>query len=603
MCGIIGYRGARNPVPILFDGLRKLEYRGYDSWGIAVRDPSSGAFHRIRRVGKISAAMGELESALSSGDIGAGAGDAPSIRVGVGHTRWATHGGVTEVNTHPHTDSSGRLVVAHNGIVENFEELKASLAGHDFSSETDTEVIAHLVADEVSRNGGDLEEAFRLVFRRLEGRNAVVLLSQDSDRILVAKNGSPVVIGLGKGEHFIASDVPAFLEHTKKVLFLADGEMASIGDTVKVRSLESGKPLAMTPETIEWDACQAEKGAYPTFMLKEIMEQPEVLFRASNQPPEDMERAVDMLRSSERIFVVGCGTAGQVAHLASYLFSAVAGVQATPALGSEFEACRPFLSKKSLLIAVSQSGETADLLEAVKVAKASGGSVLSILNVRGSTLMRESDLTLLVHAGPEKAVASTKATLGQITVLLLLAHALAGRLPEGKELIGRASHALKALLSGKSEERLKALASKLKAKPNLYLIGRGINFPVAREGAIKIQEVSTLHAEGIAGGELKHYALALVEKGTPCIALASDRETRRAIIGNAMESKSRGGMIIRLSPENSEVFDEWLEVPDLGVASPLVTLAPLQLLAYHLSLERGFDPDYCRNLAKSVTVK
>jgi len=270
------------------------------------------------------------------------------------------------------------------------------------------------------------------------------------------KGGQRVVV---KGEHFIASDVPAFLEHTKKVLFLADGEMASIGDTVKVRSLESGKPLAMTPEIIEWDASQAEKGAYPTFMLKEIMEQPEVLFRASNQPPEDMERAVDMLRSAERIFVVGCGTAGQVPHLASYLFSAVAGVQATPALGSEFETNRPFLSKKSLLIAVSQSGETADLLEAVKVAKAAGGKVLSVLNVRGSTLMRESDLTLLVHAGPEKAVASTKATLGQITVLLLLAHALAGRLPEGKELVGRASHALKALLSGKSEERLKALAS------------------------------------------------------------------------------------------------------------------------------------------------
>ncbi len=601
MCGIIGYRGAKNPVPILFDGLRKLEYRGYDSWGIAVRDPSSGAFHRIRRVGKISAAVGELESALSPGSP-LGPDARPGMRLGVGHTRWATHGGVTEVNTHPHTDSSGRLVVAHNGIVENFEELKASLAGHDFSSETDTEVIAHLVADEVSRTG-DLEEAFRLVFRRLEGRNAVVLLSQDSDRMLVAKNGSPVVIGLGKGEHFIASDVPAFIAHTRKALFLGDGEMASIGDTVRVRSVESGKPLSRKPEDIEWDASQAEKGAYPTFMLKEIMEQPEVLFRASNQPPGDLERAVKMLRQAERIFIVGCGTAGQVAHLASYLFSAVAGVQATPALGSEFEANRPFLNERSLLIAVSQSGETADLLEAVKVAKAAGGKVLSVLNVRGSTLMRESDHTLLVHAGPEKAVASTKATLAQITVLLLLAHAFAGRLPEGKELVARASHALESLLTKKSEERLKALASKLKGKQNLYLIGRGINFPVAREGAIKIQEVSTLHAEGIAGGELKHYALALVEKGTPCIALASDRETRRAIIGNAMEIKSRGGMIIGLSPERSEVFDEWIEVPDVGVASPLVTLAPLQLFAYHLALERGFDPDYCRNLAKSVTVK
>lgn len=607
MCGIIGYRGPRDPVKVIFEGLKRLEYRGYDSWGLAVRHGRKGKFQRVRRVGKISAALGELEKAFPTsgraGKVGKGSGRSKDLNIGIGHTRWATHGGVTVENSHPHQDRTGHLIVVHNGIVENYRELKDSLGkGRKFASETDTEVIAHLLEDEYSKTG-DLLVSFMAVFNRLEGRNAVVLLAEDRDEMYVARNGSPVVIGLGDGEQFVASDVPAFLEYTKRVHFLGDNEVAIIGDTVTFWDIKRNRRLTKEAQVVEWDASLAEKGEFPYFMLKEMLEQPVVLPRAVNQTVIDLERAAAMVRNARSIFAVGCGTAAQVAHISSYLFSEVANVHVMPVLGSEFENYHHFLTKESLLIAISQSGETADLLEAVKVAKSKGVKILAILNVRGSTLMREADHTLLVHAGPEKAVASTKATTAQLAVLLLLAHALAGRADEARELIRRASQGMGELLREKSLEQLKGLAAQLKDEPNIYLIGRGINYPVAREGAIKIQEVSTLHAEGIAGGELKHYALALIEKGTPCFALVPKGGLRKEILSNAMEIRSRGGLIIGISPENSEVFDTWIRIPDAGAASPLVTLLPLQLFAYYLALERGFDPDYCRNLAKSVTVK
>ena len=601
MCGIIGYRGPRDPVSIIFDGLKKLEYRGYDSWGLAVRHGKRGKFQRLRRVGKISTALDEIKAAFpQSGKSGKGS---KGLNIGIGHTRWATHGGVTVENSHPHQDTTGSLIVVHNGIVENYRELRDTLGkDHRFASETDTEIIAHLIEKEYAQTG-DLFISFMAVFNKLEGRNAVVLLAEDRDEMYVARNGSPLVIGIGKGENFVASDVPAFLEYTKTVHFLEDNEVAIIGEEVTFWDIKKNMPLSKEPQVIEWDASQAEKGEYPYFMLKEMVEQPVVLLRAMNQTVIDLERAAAMVRNSRSVFAVGCGTAAQVAHISSYLFSEIANVHVMPTLGSEFENYHNFLNKESLLIAISQSGETADLLEAVKVAKSKGVKILAILNVKGSTLMRESDHTLLVHAGPEKAVASTKATTAQITVLLLLAYVLAGKADKGRELIKRASQGMRQLLSEKSHSELKKLAKRLKDEPNIYLIGRGINYPVAREGAIKIQEVSTLHAEGIAGGELKHYALALIEKGTQCFALVPKGGLRKEILSNAMEIRSRGGIIIGISPENSEIFDTWIKIPDVGTASPLVTLVPLQLFAYYLALERGFDPDYCRNLAKSVTVK
>ncbi len=597
MCGIIGYRGRRDPVGIIFNGLKRLEYRGYDSWGLAIRNPDSGVFKRLRRVGKISTGLKDINSTF-----GAQPDSASKLNIGIGHTRWATHGAVTESNTHPHTDSSGRLVVVHNGIVENYQELRDSLPGHVFVSETDTEVIAHLIEEEYSKRK-DLIEAFKAVFIKLEGRNAVVLLTRDREMMLVAKNGSPVVIGLGEDEYFIASDVPAFLEYTKKVLYLDDMELAVINDSVTVHDLTKNTIIDKEEHVIEWNASQAEKGEYPFFMLKEVMEQREILPRAVNQSDDDLEKAAEMVKSAEKVFAVGCGTAAQVGHISSYLFSEVASKHIVPALGSEFENFHSFLDDKTLLICVSQSGETADLLEAVEVGQEKGAKILAILNVQGSTLMRKADHTLLVHAGPEKAVASTKATTAQIAVLTLLAHAVAGKTDEGRKLVAEAARSLKDILGEESVKRLKELATKLKDEPNIYLIGRGINYPLSREGAIKIQEVSTLHAEGIAGGELKHYALALIEKGTPCFVLDTTRNLRKDILSNAMEIRSRGGTIVGISPENNEVFDTWIQIPDVGIAGPLVALAPLQLISYHLALERGFDPDYCRNLAKSVTVK
>ncbi|MBS3164765.1 glutamine--fructose-6-phosphate transaminase (isomerizing) [Candidatus Woesearchaeota archaeon] len=578
MCGIIAYRGKRSAGEVLLHGLRQLEYRGYDSWGIALKNGHE--LEVVRRTGKISASAPKL--ARHKG-----------LQLGLGHTRWATHGGVTESNSHPHRDCSGSVVLAHNGIVENYQELKRGLQGHRFSSETDTEVIAHLVEKELA-GGAPLREAFRSAFLKLEGRNAVVLLS--GEELLVAKSGSPMVLGLGDGESFVASDVPAFLRYTDRAVFLADGEMAVIGDDVRLYDLQ-GTPKPLKEETIEWSPEQAEKGEYPHFMLKEMMEQPEALLRAGNLPKEDLAAAVAMVRKAKRVFAIGCGTAAQVANLSTYLFSCIAEMPSQFAIGSEFSHLKPAINQDTLVIAVSQSGETADLLEAVATAKERGAKVLAVLNVKGSSLMREAHHTLLVNAGPEKAVASTKATTAQMAVLLLLAHAVAGRADEGKRLIESASRAVREMLS-RSEE-MRALAQRLRDRQNIYIIGRGMNYPVAREGAIKIQEVSTLHAEGIAGGELKHYALALVEKGTPCIVLGSGKD----ILGNAMEIKSRGGDIIGLSPERSEVFDTWIQVPDLGPASAIVQLVPLQLLAYHLGIARGMDPDYCRNLAKSVTVK
>lgn len=592
MCGIFAYHGPRSDAAsVVLAGLKRLEYRGYDSWGLAAcRD---GELALVKRVGKIGTV--------------AGVGDLDPSSVAIGHTRWATHGAVTEANAHPHRSCDGSIAVIHNGIVENAQGIRARLeaAGHRFASETDTEVIAHLVEDALRDH--DLPEAVRAAFAELAGRNAVMVLSADGTEIVVAKNGSPIVLGVGgtedAPEYFVSSDMPALLVHTNRVIWLGDGEMAEVNSALRLRSISDGNLLPGEPDVVDWTPQQAERGEFAHFMLKEIVEQRDAVGRAINQPPALLDEVAAVVRIAQEVCFAGCGTAGVVARMGTYLFADIAGRATTSILGSEFKNYRHSLHERTLLIAISQSGETADLLEAVDVALARGSRVVAVVNVPGSMLTRKAHYTLLVNAGPEKAVASTKATLGQIAVLNLLAHACAGQSGTGKALLGHAAAQIETLTRPSYLAHIQALAARLARASDLYIIGRGINYPVALEAAIKVQEVSYIHAEGLAGGELKHYAIALIGPGTPCVILASNAEARAEILSNAAQVKARGGLIIGVGPQNDPLFDEHLPVPDAGSATPLLTLLPLQLLAYYLACARDCDPDMPRNLAKSVTVK
>jgi glucosamine--fructose-6-phosphate aminotransferase (isomerizing) len=595
MCGIFAYLGPRqDAASLVLDGLKRLEYRGYDSWGIA--SAVDGELRLIRAVGKIGGVAAEalVEAGLE-----------PS-RIAIGHTRWATHGGVTERNAHPHLSCDGKVAVLHNGIVENADDLKQELlaSGHHFSSETDTEVIAHLVEIELTIHR--FPEAVRRAFARLRGRNAIVVLGT-AGQVVVAKSGSPIVLGLGgdadSPELYVSSDMPALLAVTSRVLWLADHQMAILDREVRVARIEDGVDVPHTFEEVEWEPIRAERGDHPHFMIKEILEQRDAVQRAINQPAALLDEVAAVMRIAQEVCFVGCGTAGMVGRIGTYLFADIAGRATSAILGSEFKNYRHSLHERTLLIAISQSGETADLLEAVDVALARGSRVVAVVNVAGSLLSRKAHYTLLVNAGPEKAVASTKATLGQIAVVGLLAHACAGQSAHGHSLLTHNASRIDALTAPDYLERIRVLAERLRDSRDLYIIGRGINFPVAQEAAIKVQEVSYIHAEGLAGGELKHYAIALIGPGTPCVVLAANDDARVEILSNAAQVKARGGYIIGVGPSDHELFDEYLPVPDGGGLSPLLTLVPMQLLAYYLALARGCDPDMPRNLAKSVTVK
>ncbi len=586
MCGIIGYVGDKEAAPILIDSLKKLEYRGYDSFGFATS--SGGAIHIDKSTGKIS-----QNRALAS----------LAGNMGFGHTRWATHGGVTKENAHPHTDCKNHVVIVHNGIVENYQELKKELLarGHTLRSQTDTEIIAHLIEEGIHYG---FEGAVKKAIEKIEGRYALLAMEKGSDHLIAVRRGSPLIIGVGEGENFVASDIPAFLEHTRNVMYLDDHQMAVIRkDSIMFFNLLDGNEIQKRIVTIDWNAEQAKKGDYPHFMIKEIMEQKETIKRAINQDEEDIQRIAAEINKAFGTFFIGCGTAGKVCLTGEYIFSKVAKKHVNFCFGSEFPNYHYFLKPETLMITISQSGETADVLEAVEVAKKEGVKVISLVNVMGSTLDRISDHTFLINAGPEKAVASTKATTSQLALVTLLAYATAGKLEEGKRLLMETASAVNDMLNPRYEEHIRRLAERIKDEQNIYIIGRSLNYPMALESAIKIQEVSYIHAEGFAGGELKHGPIALIGKGTPCIALVANDEVKHDIISNAMEIKSRGGFIIGISPENNEVFDYWIKVPDAGNASPIVNIIPVQILAYHLAVLRGCDPDYPKNLAKSVTVK
>jgi glutamine---fructose-6-phosphate transaminase (isomerizing) len=601
MCGIFGYVGERDEAPrLVLDGLKKLEYRGYDSWGIAARQSSAAPVARLlveKHVGKIGQAATSLSGA----------------RAALGHTRWATHGGVTELNAHPHLDCQGRLAVIHNGIIENHAELRRELlaAGHTFSSQTDTEVVCHLLEDELTRDDAADEGCVRLaqaviaVFRRLDGLSAIGVLDPQLECIAAAKNGSPLVLGWGDDGNFLASDSSALVEHTRKLTFLDDGQAALVTrDGLTVYDIATGRAIE-EPQVwdITWQQEVDSLDGHPHYMSKEIAEQPMVLRRLAAERAEAAQRLADAILKATTVHLVGCGSAAHAARCGEYLFSRIATRQANCVVGSEFGYLADFLDERSLVVGLSQSGETIDLLDSMKSARRRGARLAALVNVEGSSLYRLVDDRILLSAGPERCVLATKSFTAKLGVLLMAAYAARGRLEAGRALLEQAADEIQSILSDGRVEQIRALARRIAGAEHLYVIGRGPSYPMALEAALKIKEVSYMHAEGFAGGELKHGVIALIDEGTPCVVLAPNDETFRAILSGAEEIKARGGYIIGISPFASDVWDEHIAVADVGEAASIVNAVPPQLLAYEIALTRGLDPDKPRNLAKSVTVK
>ncbi len=588
MCGIIGYKGKKNGCEVVLNGLKDLEYRGYDSWGIAALN---GKINIVKDVGKVSnVSLADLNLAPTN--------------LAIAHTRWSTHGSVTKTNAHPHFSQNEDFALVQNGIVENYQELRGELKikGHTFHTETDTEVIVRLIEEEAKTNS-DLKEAVRLAFQKLTGRNAFVLIEKENNRIIAAKNGSPLMLGIGKDEFLLASDPSPLLKHTKEIIFLDDNELVEIKDHYTIFNILTNRPIEKEIHTLTWDPEQAKKGDYPHFMIKEILEQKQTIKQALVQDPELIKNIAQEINLAFGVYAVGCGTAGKVCLSGTYAFSDIAKKHINFAFGSEFPNYHHFIQSRSLLLVVSQSGETADTLEAMQTVLDKNGKVVSLVNVLGSTIMRKSDYSLLLNAGPEISVCSTKATTSQLALMILLAYACADRYDEGLASLKKTADEVDLMLNKTFNSNLKQLAEKINKHNDIYIIGRGINYPMALEAAIKIQEVSYIHAEGFAGGELKHGPIALIEKNIPCIALVANDETKPDTLSNAMEIRSRGGYIIGISPENNEIFDYWIKVPDVGIASPIVNIIPVQILAYYLAVSKGYNPDYPRNLAKSCTVK
>lgn len=569
---------------MVLKGLKKLEYRGYDSWGIAVREGEK--IDVEKQVGKISGVKQKFPPATEA----------------MGHTRWATHGGVTKENAHPH--QVGKVTLVHNGIFENYLEAKKSLDDWKFHSETDTEVIAALLDREI-QGGKNTAEAIRAVAEKIEGRFAILVMVEGEPGIWAARRGSPLILGRGETETFIASDIPAFLEYTTTVNYLDDGEMVHIhGAQANFSNLKTGTPVDKRNITVDWTTEEAEKGEFAHFMIKEIFEQKQTIIRAINHEDEKLRQAAALLKQANGVYFIACGTAHKVAAAAEYFFADISGRKINVVPAGEMPYFERFVHEGTALIAISQSGETADVLEVLERGKKKGAKILSITNVETSSVARIADAHLPIFAGPEKAVASTKAATAQMALCFLLAHADAemrerGSINRGREILRTTASSINDLLNPRYEEHVRDVAEKIVDRPNLFIIGRGALYPMALEAAIKIQEVSYIHAQGFAAGELKHGPIALIENRVPCLVLGDDPET----VSNAMELKARGARIIGIAPTPAEVFDEWLRVPDCNGSQAIASIIPVQILAYHLAILKGLDPDMPRNLAKSVTVK
>ncbi|MBI4296659.1 MAG: glutamine--fructose-6-phosphate transaminase (isomerizing) [Chloroflexi bacterium] len=590
MCGLIGYIGKEQAAPILLDALTRLEYRGYDSAGLATVDGST--LYLGKDVGKLTEVMGKCDIARVPG------------RIGIGHVRWATHGAVTRENAHPHCDDRSQIAVIHNGIIENYAEIKARLSRkYCFKSETDTEVIPHLIREYMD-SGMPFESAFFEATKELQGSYAILAVSTTApDRILAARKESPLVIGLGEDANYIGSDVLSFLPYTRRVIFLDDGERIILTrDTIEVYD-EKGREVTKTPTPVNWGWRESAKGDYDHFMIKEIKEQPQVIRQALVQDDQLlMKMAIDILHAREIVFVA-CGTSRHAALVGRYAFSKIGRTFSEVIMGSEFGYFSESVDKGTLVIAISQSGETADVLNGVRLAKANGATVFSLVNVMGSSLARLSDHVLYLNCGPEIGVAATKSFTAELVLLYLLAFGISNNLTEGKRMLRELSSVIEADLPHHIME-MPSLAERMGDKKDFYYLARGINFATAIEGALKLKEVAYVHAEGMPAGELKHGTLALIEDGTPIVAICPTDYTYFDTIANVAEAKARGAHVIGISNANECAFDEYVRIPEVEeVLYPLVTAVPLQLLAYYSAVVRGLDPDKPRNLAKSVTVK
>lgn len=599
MCGIFGYIGKKtNAAEMVLDGLKLLEYRGYDSWGVAAKiqnQESSSKNQGLvveKHVGKIG------DSKLSEKLTTSGSS------LAIGHTRWATHGGVTDVNAHPHLDCTHQIAVLHNGIIENFQELKSELIqkGHVFISETDTEVFAHLVEENLKSSG--FTTSVRDAFNRISGLNAVVVTFAGSREIIAAKTGSPLVVGKADDGLYIASDASGIIKHTKNVLFVKDKEMVILGDDVTLLSLPSGDKITPAFQTIDWEIEESDKGEYPHFLLKEIHEQPRIIENIALTYSDNSKKLAQHIEGAFGTFMLGCGTASYAALAGTYIFSKIAKKHVNFSSGSEFNYLEDYITKNSLVIPITQSGETIDVVEPVQKAKEKGATIAAVTNVLGSTIYRLADYSVLLGAGPERAVVGTKSFIAMIAVLLQTAYEFVNKGNEIKDLLLESAKDVKQILSEDFVNNIKHVAGTLKDSEHIYIIGRGLSYATAIEATLKIKETACLHAEGFAGGELKHGVIALISKGTPAIVFAPNDETYDAIISNAQEIKARGGYIIGIGPKANPVFDEFLVTADTKEATMISQVVISQLLAYYLALERGIpDPDKPRNLAKSVTVK
>ncbi|MFQ5945084.1 MAG: glutamine--fructose-6-phosphate transaminase (isomerizing) [Anaerolineae bacterium] len=616
MCGIVGYVGPRPATSILLEGLKRLEYRGYDSAGIAVLSPE-------RQI-QLAKSEGRLAKLLKSLD-----GRAPTGHLGLGHTRWATHGEPNDVNAHPHADCSGRLVVVHNGIIENFRELRQGLLdrGHRFVSQTDTEVIVHLIEESFSRSehgdagdAPDLQEAVRRALSRVDGAYALAVFSAEHPELLVAaRRFSPLIVGLGEGENFLASDIPAFLSQTRQYLVIEDGEVVGVDrEGAEIRTL-AGEAVVREPFAVDWSVEAAERSGYPHFYLKEIHEQPQTIVDALRGRVEGDTVSLPELEpldmdGVQRIHIVACGSSYYAGLVGKHLIEGSARIPVEVAIASEYRYRDPVVDAHTLLLPISQSGETADTLAALRLAREKGAKALAMANALGSTITRESDATVYLQAGPEVAVVATKTFTAELVTLALFAVWLgrmrktlseqeaAGVLSELRQMPGKVERVLT------DNERIGALARKYADRQSFFFLGRGVNYPIALEGALKLKEISYLHAEGYPAGELKHGPIAMLDPDLPVVALATQSTQYGKMVSSMQEVRARKAEVIALTEKGDREIgahaDQLMRVPGASERlSPIVNVVPLQLFAYHIADERGCDIDKPRNLAKSVTVE
>ena len=601
MCGIIGYTGKSSALSPVIDGLRRLEYRGYDSAGIALPTQIGKPLFIEKRAGKLK----NLEDALNK---------TPNSTSGIGHTRWATHGGPTDTNAHPHLDNEGKLAVIHNGIIENYVQLRAELEkrGHKFKSETDSESVVHLLSDARKENNGDLAAAMRSVCKQIKGSFTLLAIHADAPATIVgARRNSPLVVGVGQGENFLASDVAAFIAHTKIALELGQDEVVEITPGSVVVTDLSGQIVKSKQYEISWDASAAERGGFPHFMLKEIYEQPKAIADTLIGRSEGLDLKIKF-KKFEKIVIIACGTAYNAGLVGKYAIEKWGQIPVDVELASEYRYREPSLNKKTLVIPISQSGETMDTLMALRYAKSKGATIFSVCNTNGSTIGRESDSVLYTYAGPEIAVASTKAFATQLIAMYLIALEIGKQLGHlSKKEVKSITEQLTALPAKVEQvletvEPLRELTRKFKDAGSILFLGRHVGFPTALEGALKLKELAYMHAEGFAGGELKHGPIALIDKGTPVVAIMPTQDSVLAekMASNIQEVKARGAIVIAISEFDFVGADHLIRIPTVDLLlQPVLSVVPLQVIAYEMAVARGNDVDQPRNLAKSVTVE